>query len=562
MKNKKTILFSLLILIIVLTACESEQPGFLIVEKQGTTITTSITNNITNNITNAGSNITNNITNNYTLGNTSFSCNDANDYLYNVSVLNGQLTGLCAADSTGNANSYSILLDAQYNITNQIWLNLTDQRYNDTALINAVNNSVIHTTGDETKTGTLTLPKLILTTYDPNPIIYADADTNTGIAFIAPDVLNLYAGGIKYIEVTSLGVGINGYTSMNYLFTVNGSSYLEGDVLVKGVLNTSIIYENNISLNVKYNDTAIINTIANNLQTNITSVNTSSVQKTDFNTQNTSTWTAINNKQPLFTNSSTQCTGTDKLINITSLNGIITGTCATDQTGGGSSQQIALPNRQSTYMVYATEMLSRAQVAAQDPFTMGAISSGTTAARNGNRTHPGIVGFLTSTTASSGYYISTDNTAFLINGSESFTAVLSIPVKTGNVSITYAGYMDVISAAVPTDGVFFNITNLTVRGTARNNGVPALTQTNYNLTANAWYIFTFNINNSLYVNFTIKNETGSVLWSNNISNIAIPNVVGRETGAGITSYTVGGTTAQNLINIDYLEIAFNTTLYR
>lgn len=88
-------------MILLLTGCETDANSLVFLDNGGG-VTTTITNNFSYNVTN---NITNNITsttiNNYTLSNTSFKCTNANEYVYNYSILDGVATGLCATDSVG-----------------------------------------------------------------------------------------------------------------------------------------------------------------------------------------------------------------------------------------------------------------------------------------------------------------------------------------------------------------------------------------------------------------------------------------------------------------------------
>jgi len=157
--------------------------------------------------------------------------------------------------------------------------------------------------------------------------------------------------------------------------------------------NVSILqlFQSNIYTNVSnlqtfqtniYNNVTSLQTYMDNNYINVSSLQlfrdniyinlTLKTNQADFVTQNTSIWTSISNlisanssiwitlnnlissntstniridtinssldgKQPSFANSSGQCSGTDKVINVTSLNGIITTTCATDNGGAGGS---------------------------------------------------------------------------------------------------------------------------------------------------------------------------------------------------------------------------------
>lgn len=105
-------------MVALLSGCASED--YIVLRTNITSTNTTITNNITNNVTN---NITNNITNNntFTVSNSSFQCSGTNK-LFNVSILGGNISGVCSADLGTVYTSDETFINK---ITNQFNFNYT-----------------------------------------------------------------------------------------------------------------------------------------------------------------------------------------------------------------------------------------------------------------------------------------------------------------------------------------------------------------------------------------------------------------------------------------------------
>jgi hypothetical protein len=357
-----------------------------------------------------------------------------------------------------------------------------------------------------------------------------------------------------------------------------------------------------------------------------------------YQVQNTSLWTAINSKALPFANSSTQCSGTDKLTNITSLNGLITGICSADQTGGGGATNYAilidqtrnitgttsssvcagtdkvknvsiyngviattcetdqtgggspasysllssienitdLDSQKRGYTCYYSEHFT---TSTGDNFMLGANNSGTITQGTGNQNHPGVIRTTSSATATatgSGYGLRTETAMILLNGSETAQFIFN-PVATLQVNITQYifGFIDngaTFSRNI-VDGLFVHCyKNATAgpnsnwcRAVARSNSAETNNTITTSLNQSTWYhlnITTRQESGKITANFTIYNESGFVFWNVNISS-GIPSVTGRETGFGITSWkTTAGGASIGILDLDYTELCFKRRLIR
>jgi hypothetical protein len=263
-------------------------------------------------------------------------------------------------------------------------------------------------------------------------------------------------------------------------------------------------------------------------------------------------------------NSSYQCSGTDKLSNMSIINGNITGVCTADQSGGGSSPTVL----NETWKIEQEFLTSSASLF--DPFLGTAISSGTISAGSGDMLHMGLIGLRDSTTANGGYRIMTDITAFLLSGNENATFVFRQNTARGN--ITYRmGFLDTTTIALPTDGCYIqvngsatilNLFNLT--GICRSNNVQTQT-TNYITLSNLqWYTAKIDTDaTASNVYFSLYDFGGTLLWNGTVSS-NIPVTTGRETGFGVIANEWTTDAAADIIQIDYmkLQIYNRTTLLR
>jgi hypothetical protein len=284
--------------------------------------------------------------------------------------------------------------------------------------------------------------------------------------------------------------------------------------------------------------------------------------------------------------SSIQCTGTDKLSNV-SFNGTnINGICTADQTGGGSINGTSINVSQllingtnindllySRYNEFAyLRVLEDDQCGVQtttgEAWYGTAIGSGTTTTSTGYVNHPCVRALRSSTTANSGYCFNLGITNILLNGSEVTDIIFSKPAQNGNITGAKIGFFDVVTALNPVDGVYFNMTNVTIKAIVRANNVQYNTSLTYNIVATSWYRFRIDVINGTTAKFYIYNSTSTtgagntaLVWNDTITGV-MPVASGRQTGHGVCVYKFGTTTAQDLLYLDYMNVKINRVLTR
>jgi hypothetical protein len=200
------------------------------------------------------------------------------------------------------------------------------------------------------------------------------------------------------------------------------------------------------------------------------------------------------------------------------------------------------------------------------PYQITAISAGTfnTAPVAGVVTanHPGVVRLVSSTTANSGVMVMAGQTGVaagalvLLSGGEQFDIVFRTPAALTN--LTYRiGFLDTITSAVPTDGVFLEmpatgaIIGRTLNNTAGNNSATLAT-----LAVNTWYHARIIINAAAAsADFFIYSDAGALLGTANIGGANIPVVSGRELGIGGV-FTSAGVAAADIVSLDYMSASF------
>lgn len=193
------------------------------------------------------------------------------------------------------------------------------------------------------------------------------------------------------------------------------------------------------------------------------------------------------------------------------------------------------------------------------------ISSGTQGAIAGNANHPGILRLSSSTTANSGAILSTYGTTtgnaiqFLIGGGE-YSSFILRPQTLTNTTIR-AGHIDTGSSGDATDGVYFEIVAGEVVGKCSSNSARTSTSTLATLSTNTWYRLMYAVNyNATSVWFGVFDENGSLLGSGTVTT-NIPTAAGRQCGHGLIA-TNSGTTASNLVEIDYMNLGIARPLTR
>lgn len=204
---------------------------------------------------------------------------------------------------------------------------------------------------------------------------------------------------------------------------------------------------------------------------------------------------------------------------------------------------------------YMTDMLGSNYF----PFYNSAISSGTLGLITADANHPGVVSFVSSTSANSGYSMQTfANQVFVLGGGE-FYEVIFKPILLAGTTICM-GYQNSITNAEPTDGVYFRIpADSTIVGKTSNNSTRSTTGTGYELSLNTWYRARLVLNsNASRVDFFLYDDAGTQLWTDYLT----ANIPTSRSTACITQATNAGTTATTLMHLDYIAILTSRTLTR
>ncbi len=195
------------------------------------------------------------------------------------------------------------------------------------------------------------------------------------------------------------------------------------------------------------------------------------------------------------------------------------------------------------------------------PFSTSALAAGTNVATS-EKDHPGVSAISSSTSANSGYMVWTGQFAgLLLSGSEHFSFVFKQARFTDVVHL--AGFVDMITAVPPVDGVFFSVDasgNLT--GKTSNNSSVSTTGTSYALSLGTWYRGEIYLNaDATKANFYLFDcATGAQLWTDELS-ANIPTAAGRETGAGWVIYHTG-TAIFELGSLDFIQAEVRRNLIR
>lgn len=292
-------------------------------------------------------------------------------------------------------------------------------------------------------------------------------------------------------------------------------------------------------------------------------------------------------------NGTAGCSAGQVLANVTmDSNGAWTGTCVTasggsDGTGGWTNTSTLTTANLSVnitgnltvtehiiqhgvpvldYQSWFCDFMQTAAATMCYPNYLGAAVStgGTLASTTGNVTRPGVITLSKGTAVNSGYRFTTDLTAFRINGSERFSMVAGEYVDNINSSVLRAGFLDSITSAAVTDGVYFehiwNQTYHQVGCLARSNSATTMgSQTNYTFLGGStynWYAYEILVApNGTFAWCNIYNATNGVntlLWNSTI-NSGLPNAAGRETGSGIVVYNTATGSAAVVMKLDYLN---------
>lgn len=197
-----------------------------------------------------------------------------------------------------------------------------------------------------------------------------------------------------------------------------------------------------------------------------------------------------------------------------------------------------------------------------DPFAGVAVSSGTLVtptSQTGRADHPGVVELRSSTTANSGYLVTTDANSLLLAGGELFRATFRPLVFTA--TTTRLGFRDNTTSADVVDGLYGEISTAGVlSGKSASNSTRTTAVSTYQLVLNTWYTLDIDVISAALARLVLRDDTDAVLWTDTVA-ANIPTVSGRETAAGIIS-TNSGTTATALLQLDRMGFGVNRKLAR
>lgn len=196
------------------------------------------------------------------------------------------------------------------------------------------------------------------------------------------------------------------------------------------------------------------------------------------------------------------------------------------------------------------------------PFVGVAVASGTagTVTTGATANHPGVIRLTSSTTTNSGYFIGTNITNLILGGGESAEAIFNIAVLAG--TTIRLGFHDSTTSGDAADGCYIEIAETGVAtGKTANNAARSSTGTTTTLSATTWYRANVTMNaDATLATFSIYSDAGALLWTDSLST-NIPTTSGRECGMAAIA-TNSGTSAIDLLYLDYMAISFSRTLTR
>jgi hypothetical protein len=199
------------------------------------------------------------------------------------------------------------------------------------------------------------------------------------------------------------------------------------------------------------------------------------------------------------------------------------------------------------------------------PFNRTLISSGTMATgdlvvASDRAQHPGVCKVTSSTTANSGAYIGSESTHILIAGGEVVEIVFLLETTTN--TTVRMGLLDSTTSADAVDGAYIEIpasTSPTCK--TANNSTRTTSATIATIATNTWYLARVEVNAAATsVTCSLYSDAGNLLGSQTNST-NIPTANGRETAVRVIG-TNSGTTATDVIHLDYLAIEWKRALAR
>lgn len=194
------------------------------------------------------------------------------------------------------------------------------------------------------------------------------------------------------------------------------------------------------------------------------------------------------------------------------------------------------------------------------PFDFAVISSGTQAKIANEANHQGILRISSSTTANSGGYVRSDVAAILVQGGESFELIFRLVTLT--TTTIRLGLIDTATSTDCVDGAYIEIpaTGAAVLKTS-SNSTRTTSATIATLSTGVWYRARIDVaDDAASVTAYLFDADGDQLGTQTNS-ANIPTGAGRDTGFGVIA-TNSGTTAVEMIRLDYLSFAIERALVR
>jgi len=199
------------------------------------------------------------------------------------------------------------------------------------------------------------------------------------------------------------------------------------------------------------------------------------------------------------------------------------------------------------------------QGSACPPWTGIARTSGTVSIPAAEAGHPGIIQFISTTVANTGYIYMLGSSAtvvmqnILLAGGERTEFVFRTVNISANLSVRM-GFQDRCTETLPTDGAYLNISGTSLNGTTVTNGIFNSTAVNYSISANTWYRGIITISaGAAQANFYLYDMSYTLLWSGTLGNV--PNVAGRATGHGVVALmTAAESPAAGLLDMDFMYL--------
>jgi len=173
--------------------------------------------------------------------------------------------------------------------------------------------------------------------------------------------------------------------------------------------------------------------------------------------------------------------------------------------------------------------------------------------------HPGVLCAMCGTVANGGFAWSLAYNRLMLGGRESTDIIWRVPSGGSDGTTIHLGLHDSISVSEPIDGCYVSVVGTTLTGYCASNSTRTASAP-YTISEGPWYRLHVEAAAALasasYALYTCAD--GALVWSATIdSNLP----VGRSLSHGVVA-TNGGTTAKELLDVDYVSLVINRALVR